>query len=196
MYDIGSKTRVLAVPVLAEIDESLLIAELMMKETTTSGSSNARVSSLRMSPLLRRQSQGVEQVKQQERKALKSLADAVNMLRHKNTPSGDLLHVGSPRSIAQRSVSLDPTVTANVFRKALRTNSSKQSRRVSMNFINILLLINQHFVSPTSFSKSITSSKTMICWIHPIGWMFGDGYRELPSLRCPAIVSHGLFYPP
>lgn len=139
MYDMGSKTRVLAVPALTEIDESLLIAELIMKETTTSGSSVGSAGSLGMPPLLRRPSQCVLQGKQQERRALRSFADAVSMLQHKSNPSGNLLHVGSPRSIAQRSVSLDPTVTANVFRKALRTNSSKQSRRVLMNFINIFI---------------------------------------------------------
>ncbi|KAI9561928.1 hypothetical protein GHT06_012890 [Daphnia sinensis] len=126
MYNIGGKTRDFATSELTEMDESLMISELM-KESTASLSS---AGSVRMSPLLQRGSTYLGHMKQQERPSLKRFVDAVGVLRQKNAPPENLLPPHVPKSASRRSVSLDPEVTAHVFRKALRTNSSNQSRRL------------------------------------------------------------------
>ncbi|KAK4003341.1 hypothetical protein OUZ56_005109 [Daphnia magna] len=125
MYNIGVKTSDFATPELAEINDSLMISELM-KESTASLSS---AGSVRMSPLLQRASPYLGHVKQQERTSLKRLVDAVGVLRQKSAPPENLQPPHVPKSTPRRSVSLDPEITAHVFRKALRTNSSNQSRR-------------------------------------------------------------------
>ncbi|XP_059350409.1 Na(+)/H(+) exchanger protein 7-like isoform X2 [Daphnia carinata] len=126
MYNIGGKTRDFATTELPGTDESLMISELM-KESTTSLSS---AGSVRMSSLLQGASTYLGHMKQQERKSLRRFVDAVGMLRQKSAPPENLILPQVSKSASRRSVSLDPEVTAHVFRKALRTNSSNQSRRL------------------------------------------------------------------